>query len=174
MAKRLEDLLPGSLQRQERHVLRTSSSSTCARSKDHRREVDDIAKRLDGLRFPLADHVWPVPGTLMVEPTECESQGRARPLLRRAHRDPRVRSAPSRTGTADREDNVLKNAPHTAEVVTAKEWNRPYPRDLGAFPVEWTRSHKFWPQTSRIDDVYGDRNLVASRAAVEVAVAQTA
>jgi len=74
----------------------------------------------------------------------------------------------------DRENNVLKNAPHTAEVVAAKEWNRPYPRDLGAFPAEWTRSHKFWPQTSRIDDVYGDRNLVASRAAVEVAVAQTA
>jgi glycine dehydrogenase len=109
----------------------------------------------------------------MIEPTESESKAEldrfcdALIAIRGEIRD-------IEDGKVDRENNVLKNAPHTAEVVTAKEWNRPYPRDLGAFPVEWTRSHKFWPQTSRIDDVYGDRNLVASRAAVEVAVAQTA
>ena len=73
-----------------------------------------------------------------------------------------------------KENNMLKHAPHTASAVTGKEWDRPYPRDLGAFPAPCTRAHKFLPQTSRIDDVYGDRNLVASRAAVEVAVAQTA
>ena len=115
---------------------------------------------------------WPVAGTLMIEPTESESKAEldrfcdALIAIRGEIRE-------IEQGKADRENNVLKHAPHTAEVV-AGEWDRPYPRSLGPFPAEWTRAHKFWPQTSRIDDVYGDRNLVASRAAVDVAVAQTA
>ena len=173
MSKRLEDYYP---------VLFSGKNDTCAHEfildmrpiKDATGvEVADIAKRLMDYGFHSPTMSWPVAGTLMIEPTESESKAEldrfcdALIAIRGEIRD-------IEDGKVDRENNVLKNAPHTAEVVTAKEWNRPYPRDLGAFPVEWTRSHKFWPQTSRIDDVYGDRNLVASRAAVEVAVAQTA
>jgi glycine dehydrogenase len=173
MSKRLEDYYP---------VLFSGKNDTCAHEfildmrpiKDATGvEVADIAKRLMDYGFHSPTMSWPVAGTLMIEPTESESKAEldrfcdALIAIRGEIRD-------IEDGKVDRENNVLKNAPHTAEVVAAKEWNRPYPRDLGAFPAEWTRSHKFWPQTSRIDDVYGDRNLVASRAAVEVAVAQTA
>jgi len=173
MSKRLEDYYP---------VLFSGKNDTCAHEfildmrpiKDATGvEVSDIAKRLMDYGFHSPTMSWPVAGTLMIEPTESESKAEldrfcdALIAIRGEIRD-------IEDGKVDRENNVLKNAPHTAEVVTAKEWNRPYPRDLGAFPAEWTRSHKFWPRTSRIDDVYGDRNLVASRVAVEVAVAQTA
>ena len=63
------------------------------------------------------------------------------------------------TGQADRKNNVLKNAPHTAEQVTADDWNHPYSREQAAYPAPWMRGHKFWPAVGRIDNVYGDRNL---------------
>ena len=172
MSKRLADYYP---------VLFSGKNDTCAHEfildmrpiKDATGiEVADIAKRLMDYGFHSPTMSWPVAGTLMIEPTESESKAEldrfcdALIAIRGEIRE-------IEQGKADRENNVLKHAPHTAEVV-AGEWDRPYPRSLGPFPAEWTRAHKFWPQNSRIDDVYGDRNLVASRAAVDVAVAQTA
>jgi len=71
------------------------------------------------------------------------------------------------TGEADREDNPLKNAPHTAKVVCANNWEHAYPRELAAFPMAWTRDHKFWPAVGRVDNVYGDRHLVCSCVGME-------
>jgi len=65
-------------------------------------------------------------------------------------------------GKLDRQDNPLKNAPHTAQAVVSDAWNRPYSREQAAFPISWTRQHKFWPTVGRVDNVYGDRNLVCS------------
>ena len=70
-------------------------------------------------------------------------------------------------GIADRVDNVLKNAPHTAAMVTAEEWSHPYTRAEAAYPAPWTREHKFWPSVRRIDNAYGDRNLVCACPPVE-------
>jgi glycine dehydrogenase len=70
-------------------------------------------------------------------------------------------------GRADRRDNALKNAPHTAREVTADEWTHAYGRQAAAFPAAWVRAHKFWPVVGRIDNTYGDRNLVCSCPAVE-------
>ena len=66
------------------------------------------------------------------------------------------------SGHADAQDNLLKNAPHTAEAVISDAWNRPYSREQAAYPAPWTRAHKFWPAAARVDGVYGDRNLVCS------------
>ena len=71
------------------------------------------------------------------------------------------------SGTADRQNNILKNAPHTAQAVISDQWDRPYSREQAAFPAPWTREHKFWPAVGRIDNVYGDRNLVCSCAGME-------
>jgi glycine dehydrogenase len=70
-------------------------------------------------------------------------------------------------GKTDAENNVLRNAPHTQDVVTANEWKRPYEREKAAFPIEWIRDNKFWPSVSRIDDGYGDRNLICNCAPIE-------
>ena len=104
---------------------------------------------------------WPVAGTLMIEPTESESKAEldrfcdAMLMIREEIRD-------IEEGRMDKIDNPLKNAPHTAQVVTADEWNRKYPRALGAFPAPWVKEAKFWPVVSRVDDVFGDRNLICT------------
>lgn len=74
----------------------------------------------------------------------------------------------------DKLNNPLKNAPHPASVVMSEKWDRPYSRESAAFPAEWVRQSKFWPTTARIDNVYGDRNLVTTHASVEVAAEETA
>ena len=71
------------------------------------------------------------------------------------------------SGEMDRQNNALKNAPHTAEVLISDPWNRPYSRELGAYPTRWTREHKYWPPVGRVDNVYGDRNLICSCPLVE-------
>jgi len=122
---------------------------------------DDIAKRLMDYGFHAPTMSWPVPGTLMVEPTESESK----PELDRfceamiAIRE-EVRAI--ETGAIDRGDNPLRNAPHTMGEVTADEWRHPYPREQAAFPLAWVRGHKFWPSVGRVDNPYGDRNLVCA------------
>jgi glycine dehydrogenase len=122
-------------------------------------EVDDIAKRLMDYGFHAPTMSFPVPGTLMIEPTESESK----PELDRfcdaliAIRE-EIRAVEE--GRADRENNVLKRAPHTVRAVTASAWDRPYTREQAAFPAPWVRAHKFWPAVARIDNSYGDRNLV--------------
>jgi glycine dehydrogenase len=102
---------------------------------------------------------FPVPGTLMVEPTESEPKAELDRfcdalIAIRAEIEAVV------SGAADAKDNVLKHAPHTAAVVAADAWTRPYSREAAAFPLPWVRANKFWPSVGRIDNPYGDRNLV--------------
>ena len=124
-------------------------------------EVDDIAKRLMDFGFHAPTMSFPVPGTLMVEPTESESKAeldRFCDALIAIHGE----AAAIARGAIDAHDNPLKNAPHTAEMVLAADWSHPYSREDAAFPAPWTRVHKFWPASARIDNVYGDRNLMCS------------
>ncbi len=126
-------------------------------------DVDDVAKRLMDYGFHAPTMSWPVPGTLMVEPTESESKyelDRFCEALVTIRNEIRSLEA----GAADRTDNPLKNAPHTSEAVTASQWTHPYPREQAAFPTPSTRVHKFWPPVARIDNAWGDRNLVCTRA----------
>jgi len=124
-------------------------------------EVDDVAKRLMDYGFHAPTCSFPVVGTLMIEPTESESKEE---LDRFCDALIAIRGEISaiEEGRADRANNVLKHAPHTAGAVTATEWTRPYSREQAAFPAPWTRAHKYWPPVSRIDGVYGDRNLVCT------------
>jgi glycine dehydrogenase len=124
-------------------------------------EVEDVAKRLMDYGFHAPTVSFPVPGTMMVEPTESESKAeidRFCDAMISIHGE--IEAIAS--GKADRQNNVLKNAPHTAQQVISDKWDRPYPREQAAYPAPWTRESKFWPAVSRIDSVYGDRNLMCS------------
>ncbi len=129
-------------------------------------EVEDVAKRLMDYGFHAPTMSWPVPGTLMVEPTESESLAELDRFCDAmiAIRD-EIRAIES--GAADRTDNALKHAPHTAAAVTADDWPHAYSRTSAAYPAPWTREFKFWPSVGRIDNVYGDRNLFCSCPPVE-------
>ena len=128
--------------------------------------VDDIAKRLMDYGFHAPTMSWPVSGTLMIEPTESESKFELDRFCD-AMIQIRAEIRAIEEGRADRADNVLKNAPHTAASVTGSEWTRPYTREEAAFPAPWTREHKFWPSVSRIDNGYGDKNLMCTCPSVE-------
>ncbi len=122
-------------------------------------EEGDVAKRLMDYGFHAPTVSFPVPGTLMIEPTESEDKGELDRfcdalIAIRQEIDDVV------TGKADAKDNVLKNAPHTAAVVTADTWAHPYTRAQAAYPLPWVKANKFWPSVGRIDNPYGDRNLV--------------
>jgi glycine dehydrogenase len=122
-------------------------------------EVEDIAKRLMDYGFHAPTMSFPVPGTLMIEPTESESKEEldrfvdALISIRKEIRD-------IEEGRSDSKDNVLKNAPHTAAAIVSSDWRHPYTREQAAFPAPWVREHKFWPFVARIDNAYGDRNLM--------------
>ncbi len=121
----------------------------------------DVAKRLADYGFHAPTVSWPVAGTLMVEPTE--SEGRAElDRLCDALIAIRAEIEDVAQGRADRAQNALKGAPHTAAEVAGDAWDRPYSREQAAFPAPWTRDHKFWPSVGRIDDAYGDRHLVCA------------
>jgi glycine dehydrogenase len=124
-------------------------------------EVEDVAKRLMDYGFHAPTVSWPVPGTVMIEPTESEPQ---QELDRFCEAMIAIRAEVDAisSGVADRKNNLLKNAPHTAEQVTADRWEHPYSREQAAYPASWTRQQKFWPAVARIDSVYGDRNLFCS------------
>jgi glycine dehydrogenase len=124
-------------------------------------KIDDIAKRLMDFGFHAPTMSWPVPGTLMIEPTESESKEELDRFCE-AMIQIRAEIRAIEQGTLDRKDNPLKNAPHTAEAVSADEWKHPYPRQLGAYPLPWVRNRKFWPSVGRVDNPFGDRNLVCS------------
>jgi glycine dehydrogenase len=124
-------------------------------------EVEDVAKRLMDYGFHAPTVSFPVAGTMMVEPTESESKAevdRFCDAMISIHAE--IEAVAS--GTADRQNNVLKNAPHTAQQVVSDKWDRPYSREQAAYPAPWTREYKFWPAVARIDSVYGDRNLMCS------------
>jgi glycine dehydrogenase len=121
-------------------------------------EAEDVAKRLMDYGFHAPTMSFPVPGTLMIEPTESESKAeldRFCDALLAIREEIRALEQ----GRADRQENPLKRAPHTASALAA-EWDRPYSRAQAAFPLAWVRERKFWPAVARIDNVYGDRNLV--------------
>ncbi len=124
-------------------------------------EVMDIAKRLIDYGFHAPTVSWPVPGTLMVEPTESES---LEELDRFAEAMLSIREeiAAIERGEAHPEDNVLKMAPHPVEEATATEWDHPYTREQAVYPVPDLRQRKFWSAVARVDNAYGDRNLVCS------------
>ncbi len=129
-------------------------------------EIDDVAKRLMDFGFHAPTMSWPVPGTLMIEPTESEPRemldAYCDALIRIAEEAGRIER-----GEWPRDDNPLKNAPHTIETVSAETWTHPYPRSVGAFPNERARRVKFWPPVGRVDNPYGDRHLVCTCAGVE-------
>jgi len=134
-------------------------------------EVEDVAKRLMDFGFHAPTMSWPVPGTMMIEPTESESKAeldRFCDAMISIYGEIRA----IETGEADWEDNVLKRSPHTAQDLLSDQWNRSYSRESAAYPASWTREHKFWPVVGRIDNVYGDRNLFCSCLPVE-AVAES-
>ena len=126
-------------------------------------DVEDIAKRLMDYSFHAPTISWPVPGTMMIEPTESESKHEldrfcdAMISIRNEIRDIKENI----------ENNVLKNAPHTTEVVTQDNWPYTYPRSLAAYPIDSLKTHKFWPSVSRINQAYGDRNLMCTCGNVE-------
>ena len=124
-------------------------------------QVEDIAKRLMDYGFHAPTVSFPVPGTLMIEPTESESKAeidRFCDSLLAIRRE----IAEVESGVADKENNVLKNAPHTTGVVIADHWDRPYSREKAAYPADFLRVNKFWPSVGRVDNTYGDRNLVCA------------
>lgn len=124
-------------------------------------EVEDIAKRLMDYGFHAPTVSFPVAGTLMIEPTESETKEELDRFCD-ALLQIRAEVREVEEGKADKNDNVLKNAPHTAAIVTADNWNKPYSREKAAYPLQFVREAKFWPSVSRIDNAYGDRNLVCS------------
>jgi glycine dehydrogenase len=119
----------------------------------------DVAKRLVDYGFHAPTVSFPVHGTLMIEPTESEPKDELDRLCD-ALISIRAEIQQVEMGITDREDNALKNAPHTAAMVTADEWRHVYSRTQAAYPAPWTRDFKFWPVVRRIDDAYGDRNLI--------------
>jgi glycine dehydrogenase len=129
-------------------------------------EVEDIAKRLIDYGFHAPTVSFPVPGTLMIEPTESESLhelDRFCDALLHIKRE----IEEIEQGIADKTDNVLKNSPHTAQSVTADDWTHGYGREKAAYPVSWVRVNKFWPAVGRVSGAYGDRNLVCSCPPIE-------
>jgi glycine dehydrogenase len=129
-------------------------------------EEMDVAKRLMDYGFHAPTVSFPVAGTLMVEPTESEDKAeldRFCDAMIQIRRE--IEAVVS--GRADRKDNLLKNAPHTAEAIAADDWPHPYSREEAAFPLPFVRANKFWPSVGRIDNPYGDRNLFCSCPPVE-------
>jgi len=165
IAKRLENFFP---------VLYKGGSGLVAHEcilefrtwKKHGLEVEDVAKRLMDYGYHAPTMSFPVPGTLMIEPTESETKtelDRFCDALIAIHGE----MAAVANGESDRLNNPLKHAPHTSAAVCATEWPHPYTRETAAFPDQWTRASKFWPSVGRVDNVYGDRNLVCSCAGME-------
>ncbi|WP_237214518.1 aminomethyl-transferring glycine dehydrogenase [Falsiroseomonas oryziterrae] len=134
--------------------------------------VEDIAKRLQDFGFHAPTMSWPVAGTLMVEPTESETKAELDRFVD-AMIAIREEIRAIEQGRADKADNPLKNAPHTAAEVMANEWTHAYSRQQAAFPLPWVAVRKYWPPVKRVDNVHGDRHLVCTCAPLE-AYAQAA
>lgn len=129
-------------------------------------EVTDIAKRLMDYGFHAPTVSFPVAGTVMIEPTESEPKSE---LDRFCDAMISIRNEITEVenGNADKSDNVLKNAPHTAAVITANEWEHSYTRQKAAYPLSWVKNNKFWPSVARVNDTYGDRTLVCACPPIE-------
>lgn len=135
----------------------------CRSFKQNGIEVVDIAKRLMDYGFHAPTVSFPVAGTLMIEPTESEDLAE---LDRFCDAMIAIRKEID-SATADDQNNILKNAPHTLQMLTSNQWNMPYTREQAAYPLEYILNNKFWPSVRRVDDAYGDRNLVCTCAPIE-------
>ncbi|QDO93761.1 aminomethyl-transferring glycine dehydrogenase [Formosa sediminum] len=135
----------------------------CRPFKAHGIEVTDIAKRLMDYGFHAPTVSFPVAGTLMIEPTESESKQEMDRFCDALISIKKEIDAASK----DEPNNVLKNAPHTMEMLTSSTWEFPYSRETAAFPLDYVRHNKFWPTVRRVDDAYGDRNLMCTCAPIE-------
>jgi glycine dehydrogenase len=135
-------------------------------------EAEDIAKRLMDYGFHAPTMSFPVAGTIMVEPTESEPKAE---LDRFCDAMISIKQEVEDivSGQADKADNVLKNAPHTAHVVTANEWTHAYTRQQAAYPLPYVKAAKFWPSVGRVNNTYGDRNLVCACLPMEAYETQT-
>jgi glycine dehydrogenase len=129
-------------------------------------EVADIAKRLMDFGFHAPTTSFPVVDTLMVEPTESESKAELDRFCQ-AMIAIRLEIDEIIAGRADKKDNIIKHAPHTAKAVVSSDWNRPYTREQAAYPLPWVCDNKFWPAVARVDNVYGDKNLVCACPPIE-------
>jgi len=151
-------------------ILYTGSGGTCAHEfivdlrpfkKTAEVEAEDVAKRLIDYGFHAPTMSFPVAGTIMIEPTESEDKAELDRFCD-ALLSIREEIRAAEEGKADKHDNALKNAPHTQFVVTADEWNHAYPRQQAAYPLHWVKHNKFWPSVARVNNTYGDRNLVCT------------
>ena len=155
-------------------VLYTNKSGRCAHEmildcrgfKAFGIEVEDIAKRLMDYGFHAPTVSFPVAGTLMVEPTESEPKNEIDRFCD-AMISIRKEIEEIENGLADKQKNILKFAPHTANVITSDNWDRPYTREQAAYPLPFVKDKKFWPAVSRIDSAYGDRNLICACEPIE-------
>jgi glycine dehydrogenase len=129
-------------------------------------EVEDVAKRLMDYGFHAPTVSFPVIGTLMIEPTESESKAEIDRYCD-ALISIRAEIRAIEEGRADRLDNPLKHAPHTLAAVTADEWSHAYSRESAAWPAPWLRDSKFWPAVARIDNGFGDKNLICTCPPIE-------
>jgi len=129
-------------------------------------EVADIAKRLIDFGFHAPTVSFPVAGTLMVEPTESEDKEELDRFIE-AMVKIRAEIKEIENGHADKANNLLKNAPHTADCIINKDWNYPYSPQEAAFPVDYLKDFKYWVPVRRVDNAFGDRNLICSCPSVE-------
>ena len=161
IAKKLESYYPVLYQGKNGLVAHECILDLRSLKKSAQIEIDDVAKRLMDYGFHAPTVSWPVAGTIMVEPTESESK---QELDRFCDALIAIREevAAIESGKMDIHDNLLKNAPHTAENLIVGEWNHPYSREQAAYPASWTKEYKFWPSVGRIDAAFGDRNFVCS------------
>jgi glycine dehydrogenase len=124
-------------------------------------EAEDIAKRLMDYGFHAPTLSFPVPGTVMIEPTESEDKGELDRFCD-ALISIRMEIKDVEAGKVDKKDNILKRAPHTQQNICSDVWDRPYSRQQAAFPAVWVHHAKFWPSIGRVNNTYGDRNLVCT------------
>jgi glycine dehydrogenase len=166
MAKRLEKHYPVLYRGKQGRVAHEFIIDTRQFEKTSGVKVEDIAKRLMDYGFHAPTMSFPVPGTLMIEPTESESRAE---LDRFCDAMIAIRKEIEaiEQGRGDRNDNPLKGAPHTAEMIASDNWPHVYSREQAAYPVAWVRERKFWPAVGRIDNVYGDRNLICTCPAID-------
>lgn len=155
---------------QEYKILYSGANNTCAHEfivdlrpfkQSAGIEAEDVAKRLMDYNFHAPTLSFPVAGTIMIEPTESEDKAELDRFCD-ALLCIRAEIKEIEEGKADKLNNVLKNAPHTAFVICADEWNNPYSRSKAAFPLPYVKANKFWPAVSRVNNTQGDRNLVCT------------
>jgi glycine dehydrogenase len=153
MAKKLAPYFPIVYKGREGLVAHECIIDVRPLKKSHEIDVTDIAKRLMDFGFHAPTMSWPVIGTLMIEPTESESK---KELDRYCDAMIQIRKE------ADECPDVIRNAPHTAIALMSSDWKASYSRDKAAYPLSWVRGNKYWPPVGRVDNAYGDKNIVCS------------